>query len=55
MYTTSSIVPAYFNFGAVQNRVLTNDGTHDRAPGPVLSILMNFEVAIRIETLNLTP
>ena len=26
MYRTSSIVPAYFRFGALQNRVLTNDG-----------------------------
>ncbi len=46
VYTTSSIVPAYFNFGAVQNRVLTNDGTHDRAPGPVPSILLNFAVSL---------
>ena len=46
VYTTSSIVPAYFNFGAVQNRVLTNDGTHDRPGGPVPSILINYAVSL---------
>lgn len=46
VYTTSSIVPAYFRFGAVQNRVLTNDGRHDRAMGSVPSILMNFAVSL---------
>ncbi len=29
VYRPSSLVPAYFHFGAVQNRVLTNDGVHD--------------------------
>lgn len=29
VYRTSSIVPEYFRFGAVQNRVLTNDGGHE--------------------------
>ena len=45
VYTTSSIVPAYFNFGAVQNRVLTNDGKHDNPTGILPNILVNFAVS----------
>lgn len=45
VYTTSTIIPAYFNFGAVQNRVLTNDGKHDLAQGVLPSILVNFAVS----------
>jgi len=46
VYRPSSIVPAYFNFGAVQNRVLTNNGAHDRPQGPVPGILVNFAVSL---------
>lgn len=45
VYTTNTIVPAYFNFGAVQNRVLTNDGKHDLAQGVLPNILVNFAVS----------
>jgi hypothetical protein len=45
VYTTNSIVPAYFNFGAVQNRVLTNDGAHDQPPGILPTILVNFALS----------
>ena len=46
VYRPSSLIPAYFNFGAVQNRVLTNDGAHDRAAGAVPAILVNFAVSL---------
>ncbi len=46
VYRSSSLVPAYFNFGAVQNRVLTNDGRHDRPVGAVPPILMNFATSL---------
>jgi len=46
VYRTNSIVPAYFRFGAVQNRVLTNDGEHDRRPGPVPEILVMFAISM---------
>lgn len=46
VYRTSSILPAYFRFGAVQNRVLTNDGAHDRPAGPVPDILVMFAVSM---------
>jgi hypothetical protein len=46
VYRTHSIVPAYFRFGAVQNRVLTNDGLHDRDDGPVPGILVMFAVSM---------
>jgi hypothetical protein len=46
VYRTSSIVPAYFHFGAVQNRVLTGDGRHDVAEGPVPSILVMFAISM---------
>lgn len=46
VYRSSSLIPAYFNFGAVQNRVLTNDGAHDRPTGPVPGILVNFAVSL---------
>jgi hypothetical protein len=45
VYTTSSIVPAYFRFGAVQNRVLTNNGAHDKPAGQVPNILVNFALS----------
>jgi hypothetical protein len=45
VYTTSSIVPAYFNFGAVQNRVLTNDGAHDHPQGILPNILVNLALS----------
>ena len=46
VYTTSTIVPAYFNFGAVQNRVLTNDGKHDQPRSVVPGILVNFALSL---------
>jgi len=46
VYRTASIVPPYFRFGAVQNRVLTNHGRHDQAQGPVPDILVNFAVSM---------
>jgi len=46
VYRSSSLVPAYFRFGAVQNRVLTNDGTHDRPMGALPGILVNFAVSL---------
>lgn len=46
VYRTSSIVPEYFRFGALQNRVLTNDGQHGEEDGPLPKILVNFGVAI---------
>jgi hypothetical protein len=45
VYRPSSLIPAYFNFGAVQNRVLTNDGAHNRPVGPIPAILVNFAVS----------
>jgi hypothetical protein len=46
VYRTNSIVPEYFRFGAVQNRVLTNDGEHDADEGPVPGILMMFAISM---------
>ncbi len=46
VYRTHSIVPAYFRFGAVQNRVLTNDGRHDSEEGPVPAILVMFAISM---------
>ncbi len=46
VYRSSSIVPAYFRFGAVQNRVLTNEGRHDQPQGPLPDILVNFAVSM---------
>ena len=46
VYRTSSIVPAYFRFGAVQNRALTHDGAHDRPQGPVPEILVMFGISM---------
>jgi hypothetical protein len=46
VYRTNSIVPAYFRFGAVQNRVLTNDGQHDGEEGPVPGILVMFAISM---------
>ena len=46
VYRTSSIVPSYFRFGAVQNRVLTNDGVHDGEDGPVPGILVMFAISL---------
>ena len=45
VYRTNSIVPEYFRFGAVQNRVLTGDGSHQDAEGPVPSILVMFAIS----------
>jgi hypothetical protein len=45
VYRTNSILPEYFRFGAMQNRVLTNDGSHDDAGGPVPSILVMFAIS----------
>ena len=46
VYRTNSIVPEYFRFGATQNRVLTNDGTHSRPQGPVPEILVMFGISM---------
>ncbi len=49
VYRTHSLVPSYFRLGAVQNRVLTNDGRFDQPrfqQGPVSEILVNFAVAL---------
>ena len=46
VYRSSSLIPQYFNFGALQNRVLTNDGAHDRPSGPLPGILVNFAVSL---------
>ena len=58
VYRTSSIIPDYFRFGAVQNRVLTNDGRHDGArdgsphssphdaSGPLPDILVMFAISM---------
>ena len=46
VYRTNSVVPEYFRFGAVQNRVLTNDGDHDRDDGPVPGILVMFAISM---------
>ncbi len=46
VYRTPSVVPSYFHFGAVQNRVLTNDGQHNREQGPVPGIMVNFATSM---------
>jgi hypothetical protein len=47
VYRTSSVVPEYFRFGTLQNRVSTNDGAHDQEDDPELpGILVNFAVAM---------
>ena len=46
VYRTNSIVPAYFRFGAIQNRVLTNDGAHDLPQGALPGILVNFATSM---------
>jgi len=46
VYRASSLLPDYFRFGALQNRVLTGDGRHDREDGPVPGILVMFAIAM---------
>jgi len=46
VYRPHSLVPAYFHFGALQNRVLTHDGRHDLEDGLLPPILVNFAVAL---------
>ncbi|HJN92665.1 MAG TPA: hypothetical protein QGF05_08085 [Dehalococcoidia bacterium] len=46
VYRTSSLIPEYFHFGAVQNRVLTNNGAHDRDFGPLPTIMVNFATSM---------
>ena len=46
VYRTNSIVSEYFRFGAVQNRALTNDGSHAIEEGPVPSILVMFAISM---------
>ncbi len=46
VYRTNSVVPEYFRFGAVQNRVPTNDGRHDRDDGPIPGILVMFGISM---------
>lgn len=52
MYRTNTVVPAYFRFGAVQNRVLTNDGDFGDTGGasaqeaPIPGMLVMFAVSM---------
>ena len=46
VYRTSSIVEEYFHFGALQNRVLTDDGQHTPLESSVPPILVNFAVSL---------
>ena len=46
VYRPHSLVPEYFRFGALQNRVLTHDGQHDLGDGLLPPILVNFAVAL---------
>ena len=46
VYTTSSVLPAYFRYGALQNRVLNGDGEHLNEGGPLPRTLVNFAVAV---------
>ena len=49
MYRTNTVVPAYFRYGAVQNRVLTNDGDFGEQASdqePVPGILAMFAVSM---------
>ncbi len=45
VYRTSSLVPPYFRFGTLQNRILTNDGTSPVEGGPIPRMLVNFGVS----------
>lgn len=46
VYRTSSIVEDYFHFGALENRVLTNDGQHTPIESSVPPMIVNFAVAL---------
>ena len=46
VYRTTSLVPEYLRFGAIQTRVLTQDGRHDAAEGPVPGILVMFAISM---------
>ncbi len=46
VYRTNSILPDYFRFGAIQNRVLTQDGRHERVEEPVPAILVMFAISM---------
>ena len=46
VYRTSSVVPEYFHFGALQNRVLTDDGQHTPVESSVPPMLINFAVSL---------
>ena len=46
VYRTNSLLPGYFRFGAVQNRVLTQDGRHEGEEGPVPGILVMFAISM---------
>ena len=46
VYRTSSIVEDYFHFGALQNRVLTNDGQHTPIESSVPPMIVNFAVSL---------
>lgn len=45
VYRPASLIPTYFRFGTIQNRVLTADGRHDRPEGSLPRILLNFGVS----------
>ena len=49
MYRTNSVIPAYFRFGALQNRVLTGDGGFEERESeqePVPGLLTMFAVSM---------
>lgn len=46
VYRPASLIPEYFRFGALQNRVLTGGGTHPAEDGPIPRILINFAVSL---------
>jgi len=46
VYRPASLIPKYFRFGALQNRVQTGDGAHPPEDGPIPNILINFAVSL---------
>ena len=46
VYRPHSLIPPYFRLGAVQNRVLTGDGTHEERREGFPTLLVNFAVAL---------
>lgn len=46
VYRPASLIPTYFRFGALQNRVLTAGGAHPAEDWPIQKILVNFAVSL---------